>query len=98
MISELLAWFDSISFYYVLAIPPILFILELIVSTLVSNQARKRLYLINAWQILGVLFPAIWLIRCATNYYQASIVVLILIFFGVFKPTKLKKDESTYQT
>ncbi|MBZ9613761.1 hypothetical protein [Rheinheimera maricola] len=93
--AEVLSWFDSISFYYVLGMMPLLVVLEPIVTRLVSSLNSRRFILISLWQVLGVLFPVLWLLRCSTNYYEVAVVLTIIAFFGVFKPTQLQnKNES----
>ncbi len=72
-----------------MVIPLALFIEYLTVKLVKSSKWKKHI-LINSWQILGILFPTFWLLRNAENYTQGAIALIIIVFFGVYKPTKYK--------
>lgn len=88
-------WFDLIPFYTVILCGLSLLVFEYLVLPLMNLRLKlNNAILINLWQVLGVAFPVMWLLRSAQSYGQVTIVVALIIFFGVYKPTtKEKKDK-----
>lgn len=93
MLSSFLAWFDSLSLAAILAVGVILILVEMFIlkSALEKLKNNKWLWL-NLWQVFGVLLPVVWLLRVPDSYMQVFPIVVMIIYFGIYKPTFFVKS------
>ena len=87
MFAELVARFDSLGLQSVLGVAGFLLVLEYALEKGMSSQVVSRLVMVNSWRFFGVLFPGLWLLRCAKKYSEAIMVGMIIVIFGIIKPT-----------
>jgi len=92
MFSSFIAWFDSLSFVAVLSVAIVIIIVENFIYKTVRHTPKLRKWLlINIWQVFGVLLPVMWLLRASENYIQVVPLAIMIVFFGVYKPTRLSQ-------
>ena len=93
MLNSFISWFDSLPITAILSVAIILLIMELLIVKIVPGAPRlKKWLLINIWQIFGVLLPVIWLLRTVEGYIEVIPLVIMIVFFGVYKPILMKKN------
>jgi len=92
MFNEFISWFDALPLFVILLVGVVLVLVEYFLSkNRMLTFKMKKWVLINIWQVFGVLLPVMWLLRASENYIQVVPLVIMMVFFGVFKPTRLQK-------
>lgn len=92
MFNEFISWFDVLPLFVILLVGMVLVLVEYFLSkNKMFTFKTKKWVLINIWQVFGVLLPVMWLLRAADNYMQVVPLVIMMVFFGVFKPARLQK-------
>ena len=92
MLSKLITWFDALPLSVILFVGVALILLEYVISkNKMLTFKIKKWILINLWQVFGVLFPSLWLLRAADNYKHVVVLFGMMVIFGIIKPTRLHK-------
>ena len=94
MLSSLIEWFDAIPFHVVLLTAPLLILIELTVKMLKYKESLKYWILINFWEVFGLVFPTLWLLRNGSESIHFSLIALLVAFFGFYKPIQYGKLRS----
>ena len=77
----------------ILAVWVILMIVELFISKIIPDTSRiKKCLLINIWQLFGVFLPVMWLLRVSETYLQVLPLVVMIIFYGIYKPARISTN------
>lgn len=92
MFSKFISWFDSLPLVAILLVGVLLILVEYFFrkNKIFPFETRKWV-LINIWQVFGVLLPVMWLLRASDSYMQVVPLIIMMVFFGIYKPTRVQK-------
>lgn len=94
MFNSFTTWFDALSLTAIIAVWLLLLLFEMLALKVLKYDPKDhKTFFINLWLVFGVFLPAVWLLRAVENYYQIIPVGIMIIFFGVYKPTCVQTSD-----
>lgn len=91
VITNAIRLFDSSSILLLLISALSMIIFERVSIGLSARHARvRKIILINMWQVGGVFLTGIWFVRVAAHWHEYLACLVMVIYFGMYKPFALK--------
>ncbi|MGD9583327.1 MAG: hypothetical protein AB7V26_06625 [Lysobacterales bacterium] len=91
VIANAIRLFDSSSILLLLLSALSMIIFERVsIGLLAKHASVRKIILINLWQVGGVFLTGMWLLRVASHWSEYLVCVVMIVYFGMYKPFTLK--------